>query len=179
MTRTQQTTLVAAILGSADSDDRRLDRQRRLAGDRGRPRWRVVGAAVGVERLPADARIADPDRRLDRGHLRRATRVRDRPSGVRRLLGRVRARTDDRGVDRRPRAAGCGGGAHGSELARDHRRRLRAARARGGDRSLDRLGRDRGDRRPARRRRDRRPGLLALDLRAQRPARARDLGTRP
>ena len=53
------------------------------------------------------------------------------------------------------------------------------ARARGGDRSLDRLGRDRGDRRPARRRRDRRPGLLAVDLRTQRSARARDLGTRP
>lgn len=67
---------------------------------------------------------------------------------------------------------------HGSELARDHRRRLHAAGARGGDRKLDRLGRDRGDRRAARRRCDRRPGLLALDLRAQRPARACDRGTR-
>ena len=74
---------------------------------------------------------------------------------------------------------GAAARAHGSELARDHRRCLRATRTRGGDRSLDRMGRDRGDRRPARRRRDRRPGLLAVDLRTQRAARTRDPGTRP
>ncbi len=43
-----------------------------LPGDPGRPRRRARRAAVGRERLPADARLADPHRRLARRHLRRA-----------------------------------------------------------------------------------------------------------
>ena len=68
---------------------------------------------------------------------------------------------------------GAAGALRHAELARDHRRSVLAERARRGDRIVDGLGRDRGHRRAARRRLDRRSGLLALDLRDQRPARAR------
>ena len=47
-------------------------------------------------------------------------------------------------------------------------------RAGGRDRRVDGLGRDRGDRRPARRRPDRRPRLVAVGVRAQRAVRGRD-----
>ena len=51
-------------------------------------------------------------------------------------------------------------------------------RARGRDRQLDGVGRDRGDRRASRRRSDHRPNLVALDLRAQRANRHCDLDPR-
>ena len=41
---------------------------------------------MGVERVPADTRVADPDRWLARRHLRRAACVHDRPRSVRDLL---------------------------------------------------------------------------------------------
>ena len=53
----------------------RHGRQRRAARDPRRPRRRPGRPAVGLERLPADARLADPGRRLARRHLRRAARV--------------------------------------------------------------------------------------------------------
>ena len=138
-------------------DDRRLDRQRCAAGDRGRPRRRLVGTAMGVECVSVDTRVAGPHRWLGRGHLRRAACVHDRPRSVRDLFCRLRAVADDRGSHRSACAARSCSRTHGSELTRDHRRRLQAKRARCGDRFLDRLGRNRGDRRPSRRRRDRRP----------------------
>ena len=70
------------------------------------------------------------------------------------------------------RAAGRLRRAAHARLARDHRRRLPGVRARRGDRLVDRLGRDRLPRRAADRRADRRHGLVALGVRAQRPARA-------
>ena len=178
MSRAKRLTLLAAILGSAVATiDGSIVNvalpaiEEDLGGG--------LGAAVGVERVPAGARLADPDRRLARRHLRRAARVRARRRRLRRPVDRVRGRADDRGADRRPRAAGRGRRAGHAELARDHRRRLRAERARRGDRLLDGLGRDRGDRRAARRRPDRRPGLVALDLRAQRAVRPRDARADP
>ena len=75
LSRTQRLTLVAAILGSAVA---MLDGtivnvalpaiERDLGGG-------LLGAAVGLERLPAHARLADPDRRLARRHLRRAAHL--------------------------------------------------------------------------------------------------------
>ena len=126
VTRRQRLTLLAAILGSgiatidgtivnvalpAIEDD--------LGGGLQAQQW-------VVERLPADARLADPDRRLARRHLRRAARVRARRRRVRRALGRVRGGADDRGADRGARAPGRGRRAADAELARDHRRRVRA-----------------------------------------------------
>ena len=58
--------------------DRRLDRQRSAAVDRTRPGRRPVGSAVGQQRVPAHAGLADPDRRLAGRHLRRASGVLDR-----------------------------------------------------------------------------------------------------
>ncbi len=59
-------------------------RQRRAAGHPGRSRRRPRRPAVGLERLPADARLADPRGRLARRSLRRAARVLDRRRRLRR-----------------------------------------------------------------------------------------------
>ena len=57
---------------------RRDGGQRRAAGDPRRPRRRARRPAVGLQRVPADARLADPRRRLAGRPLRRAARVLDR-----------------------------------------------------------------------------------------------------
>ena len=150
MSRRQRLTLVAAILGSgvAMIDGTIVNValpsiERDLGGGLSAQQW-VSNAYLLV------ARLADPDRRLARRHLRRAarsSRSASRAFGV--LLGRVRAGADDRGADRRAGAPGRGRRAADAELARDHRRRVPGRAAGGRDRHLDRLGRDRGDRRPA------------------------------
>ena len=86
----QRITLVAAILGSAIATIDGTVVNVALPAIEQRSRRRAVRAAVGVERLPARARLADPDRRVARGHLRRAPRLRARHGGVRRVLDRVR-----------------------------------------------------------------------------------------
>ena len=54
-----------------------------LPGDPRRPRRRPRRPAVGRQRLPADAGLADPRRRLARRRLRRAARLRHRRRGLR------------------------------------------------------------------------------------------------
>ena len=78
VTRRQRLTLVAAILGSgvATLDGSIVNValpaiERDLGGGLAAQQW-------VSQRLPADARLADPDRRLARGRLRRAAGVRDR-----------------------------------------------------------------------------------------------------
>ena len=172
MSRRQRLTLVAAILGSgvAAIDGTIVNValpaiEHDLGG--GLPAQQWVSNAYLL-----DARLADPDRRLARRHLRRAARLRDRRRGVRRAVARS--------APSRPTievliAARALQGAAGALLTPSSLAIIVAAfppsGARRGDRVLDGVGRDRGDRRPARGRRDRRQRLVALDLRAQRPAR--------
>ncbi|CAA9539500.1 MAG: Uncharacterized MFS-type transporter, partial [uncultured Solirubrobacteraceae bacterium] len=150
---------------------RRDGGQRRAAGDRAGPRRRPRGAAVGLQRLPADPRLAHPRRRLARRPVRGAPDLRAGRRGLRRGLAGLRALAEHRGADRLPRAAGRLRSAADAERAGAHRGGLLRRGARGGDRDLDRVGRDRdgagagGRRLPHRRRR------LALDLRHQRSAR--------
>ena len=67
-----------------DRAARRHRRERRAAEHPARARRRAGRAAVGRQRLPADARLADPDRRIARGPVRRAAGVRARGRGLRR-----------------------------------------------------------------------------------------------
>ena len=108
MTHRQRLTLLAAILGSAVAaiDGSIVNValpaiERDLGGG-------LTVAAVGLERVPARARLADPDRRLARRHLRRAPHLHPRSRGVRCLLGPLRVRADDR---RPHRGAALQGGA--------------------------------------------------------------------
>ncbi len=126
---------------------------------------------MGVERVPADARLADPARRLARRRLRRAAHLRARGRVVRRILGRERAGPVDRVSDRNPGAPGSLSRPLDPGVAGRHRRRLLRGCARSRHRRLDRLERDRVDSGPPRWRRHRRLGVLALDLPRERPGR--------
>ena len=130
-------------------------------------------ARVDGERLHAHLRGAADHRRRTRRPLRPAQDVRRRPQNLHAGLRRGRARALDRGADRRPRAAGPRRGDRAAADAHDPERGVpgRAPRARA--RRLGRDQRPRGRARPARRRRRRRGHLVAVDLLAQRPDRAR------
>ena len=158
---------------------RRDGGERRAARDPRRPRRRARRAAVGLQRVPADAGVADPGGRVAGRSVRGAARVLDRRRRVRARVGRVRGRADDRGADRRPRAAGrVRRAAHAERAGRDHRR-VPTGRTRRRDRLLDRVGRHRDRHRAARGRLARRRVLLALDLRRERAVRARDARAGP
>ena len=94
--------------------------------------------------------------------------------GLRCLLRGLRVRADDRVPDRCPGLSGRGSGAADAGVSRDHRRGVRPEGAWRRDRVVDGLGWHRGDHRATRGRVDRRRALVAVDLRAERPARDRD-----
>ena len=129
---------------------------------------------MGRQRLPAFTRLADPARRLARRRLGRAARVHNRDRRLRRLLARLCTRTHDRPAGSGSCAAGSSGSIGDTELARDHRGRLPACAAKSCGGFVDCLGRNRAGRWSASRWLDRRSRLVAVDLRAQRPARGRD-----
>jgi hypothetical protein len=118
---------------------RRDRRQRRAAGHRARPRWRPGDAAVGLQRLPARAGVADPRRRLARRRARRAPRVLDRRVRLRGRVARLRGRLEHRVPDRGARRAGDLRRAADAERAGRDRRRVPAGRAWSGDRVVDRV----------------------------------------
>ena len=89
----------------------------------------LAGQQWVVERLPADARLADPDRRLARRHLRRAAHLLARRRRLRRRVAALRGRADDRDARRRPRAAGRRERAAHAGLARGDRARRSTTRA--------------------------------------------------
>ena len=154
-----------------------LDRgQRRSACHPGGPGRRPRRAAVGLERLPAHTRLADPGRWLARRPLRRAARVLDRRRRLRAGLGAVRRGAEHRVPDRGPCTAGGVRRAADAERAGAHHRRLPGGGARRRHRLVDglvgHLDRDRA----ARRRLSRRRRLMAPDLRDQRPVRGADAG---
>ena len=140
-TRTQRLSLLAAIMGSfvvgLDSTVVNVA----LPGDRGGPRRRAGGPAMGQQRLPARARRADPRRRVARRRVRRAARVLARPHRLRRVLDDLRARARHRGARGGPRAPGRVRRAAHPERAGGHRHRLPARPARRGGRLVDRRGR--------------------------------------
>ena len=155
----------------------RLDgRQRRAAGDRGGPRRRPRGPAVGLQRLPAGARGADPRRRVAGRRVRRAAGLLARRARVRRDVDRVRARAEHRGARGRARAPGRVRRAARAERAGRDRDRVPARAARCGGRLVAGVvgHRDRG--RAARRRAADRLRVVALDLRDQRAVRRADAG---
>ena len=151
---------------------RRHRRQRRAADDRGRPRRRARRPAVGRQRVPAHALVADPRVRLARRHLRRAARVHARRRGLRRSprscarsrrpsscwSSRARCRASPARCSRRPRSRSSSPSSRSPSAAR------RSAPGPPGAASATSPGRYR---RP-----DRRLGLVALGVRAQRAARA-------
>ncbi|CAA9512522.1 MAG: Uncharacterized MFS-type transporter, partial [uncultured Solirubrobacteraceae bacterium] len=157
---------------------RRDGGQRRPAGDQARPRRRARRPAVGRQRLPARARLADPHRRLAGRHLRRAAHVQHRRGRVRPGVRRLRGRALDRAAGGGARPPRRVRGTADPERARGHRHRLPAGRAGSGHRLVDRLVRDRHGGRPAGGRLAGRRRLLALDLRDQRPLRAHHPGHR-
>ncbi len=155
-------------------------RQRGAAGDRRGPRRRRRRAAVDAERVPADARGADPDRRLARRPLRAPAPVHDRRDLVRRRLRPLRARSEHRGARHRPGLPGDRRGAADAGQPRDHRIRLPSRGPGAGDRRLVGARRDRRRDRAARRRLADRRGRLARDLPDQHPdRRLRRLGRAP
>ena len=130
MGRNKQLALLAAIMGSfvAGLDATVVNvALPAIAADLG---GGLAGAAVGRQRVPARARLADPRRRLARRRVRRAAGVLARRRRVRRALAAVRARADDRGARRRPRAAGrVRRAAHARARSRSSSRRSRRASA--------------------------------------------------
>ena len=84
------------------------------------------GTAVGVQRVPARARLADPGRGLARRRVRRTTRVLDRRRRVWRDVAAVRHRPQHRRSDRLPRAAGAVRGAADAKRAGGDRRSVSA-----------------------------------------------------
>ncbi len=104
----------------------------------------LAGAAVDRQRLPADARIADPRRRLARRPVWRAADLRARRLGVRGRVARMRARAQRSAVlvaararagHRRRAARAQLAGGDREHLPRVRARRRRSARGRRGGRS--------------------------------------------
>ena len=130
---------------------------------------------MGLERLSARPRLADPGRRVAQRRVRRPPRLLDRRGRLRCCVTHLRARAVDRGPGR------------GARPARDLRRLADAQRARSdrrclpagegplqGDRLLDRVVWHRVRHRAAVRRIPRRRDVVALDLRPERPVRRPD-----
>ena len=142
-----------------------------LPADRRGPERLDQRAAVDPERLPADARVADPARRVPRRPARAAAGLPGRGRPLHARLAALRGRADGRVADRRPAGPGGRRGAADPGQPGDHRGELPPRRPGAGDRRLvgPRRRRD-GDRAAARRLADRR-GLLARDLPDQPAAR--------
>ena len=117
---------------------RRLRRQRRSAGDAGRPCRAHARGAVDRQFLHADAQRFDPGRRCGRRSLRPPTSVHARHGRLRGGFGRLWARAECRDVDRGAHAAGHRWRDAGSREPCDHQRGVSAGRARTRDRHLGR-----------------------------------------
>ena len=123
--RVKQLTLAACILGSSIALLDGTVVNVALPTIQREPRRGACGPAVDLQRLPADARLADPRRRLARGPVRRAARLCARRRRVRGGLAALRVCAHDRLSDRLPCAAGRRGRAADPELACGDRRDVR------------------------------------------------------
>ena len=154
---------------------RRLDRQRRAAVDRPRPRFRPGGPLLGGQRLhPVLRRLPAPRRAHGRPH-RSSPDVRRRPRGLRAGLARRWSRDHPGHADRRTRRPGPGRRAALPGRALPRHRDVQGGRgAQQGDGRLGRRGRLRRRRGRAPRRRAHRVrglGVGPVRQRADRPRR--------
>ncbi len=150
---------------------RRHRRQRRPSGHRSGPRRVDELAAVDHQRLPADARVADPARRVPRRPPRSSPGVRARGCPVHRGIAPLRGGSDRRVAGRRQAAAGSRRGPADARQPGDDRVELPPHGSCPGDRCLVRAWRRRHGDRAAPRRLPGRGCVVARDLPHQRPTR--------